>query len=222
MFADPADKILHPPSRREFHMLPRLQEEMGMPASQLDLVSAYFVPTRDGTALLRSLAEQGVKIRVLTNSLAATDVSPAYSGYTKYREPLLRAGVRLYELKPTGSRAPPSTLGSSQASLHAKTFAVDRGRIFVGSFNFDPRSSRLNTENGVLLESPALAARLDAFFEEALKRRAYEVRLTKGGDIEWIEQTDRGEVHHASTPETNMWRRAWATFLSWLPIEWLL
>src|SRR5262249_35596848 len=157
---------------------------------------------------------------VLTNSLAATDVSPVYAGYAKYRAPLLRAGIQLYELKPTGR--PAASLGSSQASLHAKTFAIDRQRIFVGSFTFDPRSARLNTDNGIVLESPALAARLAALFDEGLARTAYEVRLAQSGNIEWVERTDNGEVRHNSTPEASLLRRAWTTFLSFLPIEWLL
>src|SRR5436190_9642800 len=126
--SDDPSKVLHPPEQTELHMLPRLERAMGKPATQMDIVSPYFVPTADGSAALRALAGRGVKVRVLTNSLAATDVSPVYAGYTKYREPLLRAGVRLYELKP-GARpvgeaeAHRRIGGSSAASLHAKTCA---------------------------------------------------------------------------------------------------
>src|SRR5258706_7666209 len=154
---DPA-KVLHPPERQDLHMLPRLQAALGKPARELDLVSPYFVPTADGSAALRALAERGVKVRVLTNSLAATDVAPVHAGYAKYREELLRAGVRLYELKPTAKVERDDHPGGSDASLHAKTFAVDRSRIFVGSFNFAPRSARLNTELGVVVERVRLAS----------------------------------------------------------------
>jgi len=225
---DDPDKVLHPPGRRDLHMLPRLEQALGKPEKQLDLVSPYFVPTAEGTAALRALAERGVEVRVLTNSLSATDVSPVYAGYAKYREPLLRAGVRLYELKP--SARPPAESeeerrrlgGSSGASLHAKTFAVDRARIFVGSFNFDPRSARLNTEIGVVVESPELAGRLSTLFGGGLGGEAYELRLTPAGEIEWIERTAAGEVRHATTPGTGVLRRLWVGFLAMLPIEWLL
>jgi cardiolipin synthase C len=160
-------------------------------------------------------------------------VAPVYAGYSKYREELLRGGVRLYELKPTtlpsgeererhGSGGS-SGGGSSSASLHAKTFAVDRQRVFVGSFNLDPRSARLNTEMGVVLESPTLATRLARAFDDAIPRHAYEVRLM--GDsrgLEWIERTDGGEVRHRSAPHAGVLRQLWIGFLSVLPIEWLL
>ena len=99
-----------------------------------------------------------------------------HAGYAKYREPLLRGGVRLFELKrsaESSSERRDAAGGSSDASLHAKTFAVDRSRIFVGSFNFDPRSARLNTEMGVVIESATLAARLSDDLDHLLPRAAY-------------------------------------------------
>jgi cardiolipin synthase C len=162
-----------------------------------------------------------VKVRVLTNSLAATDVAPVHAGYAKYREELLRGGVRLYELKRSDKQSEPEKPdrgGSSDASLHAKTFAVDRGRIYVGSFNLDPRSARLNTEMGVVVESPRLAARLSAGLDERLPEFAYEVRLSADGSLEWIE----GDVRHSTEPGAGLLRRLWLGFLSILPIEWLL
>src|SRR5512138_179324 len=101
---DDPDKVLHPPEKTELHLLPRLEKAMGKPLRELDLVSPYFVPAKDGVAALTTLAKSGVLVRVLTNSLAATDVSPVHAGYAKYREELLRAGVRLYELKPFAER----------------------------------------------------------------------------------------------------------------------
>jgi cardiolipin synthase C len=229
---DPA-KVLHPPERSEFAMPPRLQEALGRPERELLLVSPYFVPGAEGTAALVALAARGVKVSILTNSLAATDVAPTYAGYSRYRNELLRGGVRLFELKhgaqpPTGERdrsgvGGSSAGGSSGASLHAKTFAVDRQRIFVGSFNLDPRSARLNTELGVVLESQALATRLAQAFEEAVPRDAYEIRLAADGhSVEWIERTGSGQVTHTSTPGSGPLRQLWIGLLSILPIEWLL
>jgi putative cardiolipin synthase len=212
---DPA-KVLFPPERKDLHMLPLLEAALGSPARELDVVSPYFVPTKDGTAAFRSLAARGVKVRVLTNSLAATDVAPVHAGYAKYREELLRAGVRLYELKPT-VETERERIGGSDASLHAKTFAVDRSRIFVGSFNFDPRSARLNTEMGVVVESVRLASSLAEALDRDLSRVAYEVRLN-GDALEWID----GAARHSSEPGSGVFKRLWIGFLSILPIEWLL
>jgi len=215
---DPA-KVLHPPERTELHLLPRLVAALGEPKQELDIISPYFVPTEDGTAALVALAARGVKVRVLTNSLAATDVAPVHAGYAKYREALLRGGVRIWELKPSAGvrhRAKDGR-GGSDASLHAKTFGVDRQRLFIGSFNLDPRSSRLNTEIGLVAESPRLAGRLATAMDKDLVRDAYEVRLA-GGRLEWLD----GEARHTSEPNAGMLRRVWIGFLSILPIEWLL
>jgi putative cardiolipin synthase len=229
-YDDPA-KVLQPPEQTETHMLPRLQAALGTPARELDLVSPYFVPGDEGTKGLRALADRGVQVRVLTNSLAATDVGPVYAGYSKYREALLRGGnLRLFELKrtvPEGSEAADKQrrgIGSgSDAGLHAKTFAADRRRIFVGSFNLDPRSVRLNTELGVVLDSERLATRLSDLFTNLAPRAAYEVRLAADGQsLEWLEQTPAGPLTHRSSPETGLLRRAWIRVLSVLPIEWML
>jgi cardiolipin synthase C len=231
---DPA-KVVQPPERRDAHMGPELSAAFRGAQRELVLVSPYFVPGADGAAALAAMARRGVHVKLLTNSLAATDVGAVYSGYVQYRAELLRAGVRLFELKPAARPVRSaddeeverrrgvggSQGGSSSASLHAKTFAVDRSRIFVGSFNLDPRSFRLNTEMGLVLESPALAGQLADAFDGTIPRNAYELRL-EGEQVVWIERTDAGEVRYTSTPGVGTVRSMWIAFLSVLPIEWLL
>ena len=204
---------------------PQMKEALGPPRAFFGLVSAYFVPTRTGAAGLSALARQGVTVRVLTNSLEATDLAVVHSGYAKHRHALLSAGVELFEIK--REFAEPSVrgrgfAGSSSTSLHAKTFSIDRQRLFVGSFNFDPRSARLNTEIGLVIESPTLARSLSEALERAIPTRAYRVRLTDSGRLQWIEQVDGREVAHDTEPGTTIGRRALVTALSWLPIDWLL
>jgi len=137
---------------------------------------------------------------------------------------LLRGGVRLFELKPQSDERPHGKFrAGSAASLHAKTFAIDRSRIFIGSFNLDPRSARLNTEVGVVLDSPTLASQLSGAFDRSIPLRAYEVRLTADGKgVEWVEQTAAGEVRHSSTPGASASRMFFVNLLRILPIEWLL
>jgi putative cardiolipin synthase len=203
-------------------------DTVGRPAKSFDLVSPYLVPGEGGTAALAALAGSGVKLRILTNSLAATDVSAVHAGYAKRRGDLLRAGVRLYELKGSAERedgpeAKHNLGGSSSASLHAKTFAVDGTRLFVGSFNFDARSALLNTEMGLLIDSPGLAERLARVFDDDMASAAYEVKLAADGhDLEWIERTATGERRYGTEPGTGFFRRAWVWFLSILPIDWML
>jgi putative cardiolipin synthase len=222
---DQPGKTLDADSRNDLLLLPRLLEAAGPPAREFDLVSPYFVPGTQGTAALEGLARRGVKVRVLTNSLESTDVAAVHAGYAKRRPALLQAGVQLYELERTEAApaAKGKTGGSSSASLHAKTFAVDRERIFVGSFNFDPRSAKLNTEMGLVLYSPALAQQLSAAFDKEVPLRAYEVRLADDGrSLVWIERTPQGEKLYHTEPNSSLTRRMGVDFLTILPIEWLL
>jgi putative cardiolipin synthase len=226
VYDDPA-KTLDTTARTDILLFPELVRTIGRPQKALDLISPYFVPGDGGTAALVAQAGSGVKIRILTNSLAATDVSAVHAGYAKRRLDLLRAGVELFELKPTVAREASGDRGaygsSSSAGLHAKTFAVDRGRIFVGSFNFDPRSARLNTEMGLVIDSPTLARQLAEAFDTTIPSVAYEVRIASdGSSLEWIERTGSGEVRYATEPATTWVKRSTVNLLSILPIEWLL
>ena len=222
---DPA-KTLDTAERTDVLLLASLMDGQVRPRASLDIISPYFVPGERGTELLEGLARGGVRVRVLTNSLAATDVGVVHSGYAKRRCRLARAGVRLYELKASASaeaRADRPESVSSKASLHAKTFAADRARLFVGSFNFDPRSALLNTEMGLVIASPELAGVLATAFDERIPPQAYEVRAREGGScIEWIERAAGGERVHHTEPATSWGRRAWVGFLTLMPLDWLL
>jgi putative cardiolipin synthase len=222
---DPA-KTLDTSARTEALLLTELLHTIGHPRETFDIVSAYFVPGEDGTAALIALAKRGVKVRVLTNSLAATDVAAVHAGYAKRRRALLQAGVQLYELKRSASRDDPEGRrkfgGSSSSSLHVKTFGVDRRRVFVGSFNFDQRSALLNTEMGLVIDSPALAQWIATEFDTGIPKAAYEVRARSDGQLEWIDRTSAGVARFDTEPGAGLFMRAWIQFLSALPIEWLL
>jgi putative cardiolipin synthase len=218
---DPA-KTLRPSSEADLELLPKLQAALGNPSASLDLVSPYFVPGDKGTEALEALARKGVVIRVLTNSLAATDVSSVHAGYAKRRVPLLRAGVHIYELKPDDTTKKHAKQGGSSAksALHAKSYATDRRVIFVGSFNLDPRSSKLNTEMGLVIDSPTLAGRLHDALDRVFPDVAYRVTLNDSGELRW-EDGSKGKTYTAD-PETSWFRRMMVHIQSWLPIESLL
>ena len=208
----------------ETFMLPRLKRIMRIPTTELVVVSAYFVPGEAGVRYLDGLARSGVKVTVLTNSLEATDVAAVHSGYAKWRPSMLAAGVELWETKRSATQAPaqPRVSGSSGSSLHAKTFEVDRAQVFIGSFNVDPRSKRLNTELGFVIDSPSMATDLSEALPARLAGRAYRLRMSPEGSIQWIEQLDGREIVHDSEPGTSFWQRLGVGVLSLLPIEWLL
>jgi putative cardiolipin synthase len=111
--------------------------------------------------------------------------------------------------------------GSSASSLHAKTFAVDRTHVFVGSFNFDPRSARLNTELGVVIESPRLATRIAQQFDGDIPARSYRLRLEEG-ELRWEQPGPAGPVVWAREPGAGFWLKLGVRLLSLLPIEGLL
>jgi putative cardiolipin synthase len=223
---DPA-KTLASQTRADDLLFPELVRAIGRPTRSLDLVSPYFVPGENGTAALAALARSGVQVRILTNSLSSSDESIVHAGYAPRRYDLLRAGVRLFELRPTATRDAreerPHHGSSASAGLHAKTFAVDRERIFVGSFNFDQRSALLNTEVGLVIHSPRLAGRLGGAFDTNVPLAAWEVRIAADGrSLEWIERGPGGETRHATEPGTTRSQRMKVDMLSILPIEWLL
>lgn len=185
---------------------------------EMVLISPYFVPTQYGVdRLIKLKQEQQVDIVILTNSLASTDVVAVHSGYQGYRKPLLAAGIKLFEVKANPDKKPGMWSGSSRSSLHAKTFILDRHAIFIGSMNYDPRSVWLNTEMGIVVESPELAQSLLASKEESLSRSAYQVKLAEDGQLVWFDAASNR--YYQNEPDAGFWRRFVASFLSFLPLE---
>ena len=233
---DDPGKIDADPGDTATALLPRLRPVVEQMQSELLVVSPYFVPGEAGVEWFQGLRARGMKVRVLTNSLASTDVAAVHAGYARYREALLRAGVELYEVKPGASVRPKDkeeagrktgVPGSSRASLHAKAFAFDRRTLFIGSLNLDPRSVKLNTEIGVVFESPELAQLFIAGLERAFDVNAWRLELKPPASrpesppsrIEWVALENGREVRLTSEPEVSAWRRMSVWFLSLLPIE---
>jgi putative cardiolipin synthase len=221
---DPAKGLARAP--RAGLLLTQLGPIIGEPQRVLDLVSPYFVPTQAGVAAFAQLRQRGIRVRVLTNSLQATDVAVVHAGYARWRRALLAEGVELYEMRPGPGDAAeehsPGPFGSSGASLHAKTFAIDAQRVFVGSFNFDPRSAHLNTELGFVIDSPRLAGQVSQAFEQQIPLRSYRVQLDAQGQLEWQAGAGHPAAVYRTEPGSRWFERAWLRLLSWLPIEWLL
>lgn len=208
---------------REDLLATRLTQAVGRIERRFDGISPYFVPGAPGVSAFAALIAHGVQVRMLTNSLAATDVLPVHAGYTKRRRKLLELGVGLFELQRESSIATPrdkiGPFGSSGASLHAKTFAVDGARIFIGSFNFDPRSTTLNTEMGLLIDSPAMASRMHEGFDRRLDGVAWEVKLD-ANNIYWRDNSSDSMC--SDEPGSTIFNRIALKVIGWLPIEWLL
>ncbi len=208
-------------------MITRLAQILGDVKASLDLVSAYFVPGQEGTSLLADIAEAGIEVRVLTNAMNTTDVLMVHAGYTKYRRELLEAGISLYELKLRSAALEASQqglpLGLFGASLHAKTFAMDNERVFIGSFNFDPRSAALNCEMGLLIESPTMARQVSARFDGPIRTASYQPMLTPRSKLIWREPHENGDMTiYQEEPGATWFQQVSIVILGLLPIEWLL
>jgi putative cardiolipin synthase len=200
--------------------------------TDLIAISPYFVPGKKGADFLRAMAERGVRVTILTNSLAATDVPAVHAGYARYRRTLVEAGVELYEMRPSplAQQRDSYRLGESQASLHSKTLVFDRERVLVGSMNLDPRSHLLNTEMGILIDNPELAGMVANWREKTLPDIAWRLDLEtvaasyvppgQEQRLVWIGREGGREVRlHESDPEAGIWARLQAFVLSLLPIE---
>lgn len=197
--------------------------------TELVMQIAYFVPGERGAKLFTDMAARGVRVRILTNSLASTDVPAVHAGYARYRETLLAGGVELHEYRPEASRPAPSgqrmRLGRSESALHAKVIVHDRSVVWIGSANFDPRSRRLNTEVGLLIESRELAGRLLETIERDFDAsHSWRLQLeTDPADaaprMTWNGVQDGQVVRHEHEPHAGFLRRLGVLFYSLLPIE---
>ena len=209
------------------NLVAQLRTLLGRPSKQLTIISSYFVPTKDGVDTLVQLADSGIEIKILTNSFDATDVTAVHSGYSQWRPKMLRAGIKIYELKSTASEEQRENKlwrarSQSSTSLHAKTFAIDDHQVFIGSYNVDPRSANINTEMGVIINDDELARQLHEALSDDLLNQAYEVKILEGGELQWHTIVDGKPVIYGAEPKVDLADHAWLTVMSWLPIDWLL
>ncbi len=188
---------------------------------ELLIESAYFVVRERGVEAAAALHERGVRVRILTNSLASNDMLSAHAGYAKHRKELVENGVELYEM-----RADPGTIrkslffARSRAALHAKALVFDRQSVFIGSYNLDPRSADINTEAGLYVESPELAGQLATFMDEAARpENSYHVILDADGSLVWVTEIDGKEVRYHEDPDASFQKRLVSGFLGLLPIQ---
>ena len=211
----------------------RLGEVANQVRSELIVVSPYLVPGPDGMKFIEGLRERNVSVRILTNSLASTDMSIVHSGYQRYRVPLLEMGVELFEVRPLPGLPVDrgSQLKSPSAGLyamHAKVFVFDRQRVFVGSMNLDQRSLHLNTEIGLIIESPELARQIALRFAEiAQPANSYVLMLGEADGsgrrpVVWRTLEDGRPVDHDQEPAATFWQRLKVDMLSFLPLDELL
>ncbi|WP_413576251.1 phospholipase D family protein [Bdellovibrio sp. HCB290] len=221
---DPPEKFDQKDNEQSNNLQSQISPFMKNSRQEILMISPYFVPGDDGVEALKKKVEAGTRITVLTNSLASGDVAVVFSGYKGYRKDLIKGGLALYELKPKDHKnlvKKKKSLGSSSshAGLHGKTLVFDRKKILVGSMNLDPRSVYLNTEVGVIIDSPEMAEQFSAQFEENLPEIAYQLGLNEKSALTWTTYENGVKETFTSEPETSWWQRAKASMLSWVVPE---
>lgn len=217
MLADPPEKAYA--GRQQSWLMNQFKAVSFNIKKQLHIISPYFIPGTQGSQLLQQLVNRGIDVAVLTNSLAATDVTAVHGAYLNYRKPLLKSGIRLFELKGKTDRRERSLFGSGGASLHTKAFYIDNQLACIGSFNFDPRSASLNTEMGILFSQPELIAEMQQIFAiETAPAQSYRVTF-RHNRLFWSDQ-HRGRIRlQKQEPQASMFRKIAARIISWLPVE---
>ena len=221
IFADSPDKTEADRDRTDLHLITKLAPILLSAKKELLIVSPYFVPGKEGTKTLINLVDQGVAIKILTNSLASNDVEVVHAGYSRYRKDLLKGGVQLYEMNSVLkdiNNSSKVTLGLSKSSLHAKYFVIDRDKSFIGSLNLDPRSVKENTEIGVMIYNQKVSNDIAEYFDTHIMNIAYKLQL-QDGSITWAQKTDSGIVVSKTEPNTSFWQRLKVSFMSYLPGE---
>ena len=182
------------------------------------LLSPYFVPQKTGIEGLVELEKRGIEVVVITNSLAANNHAAVHGAYSPSRKPLLEQGIKIYEVRPDASVSG-AVNEAGATTLHTKAFTVDRRHLFIGSFNFDPRSAFINTELGVIIDSPELTGIVAQRLTDLLPTQTYRVYLNEKNKLRWETTTDGKKVVYDQEPMTSWSTRATASFITILPIK---
>jgi len=233
VFHDPPSKVApdHDGLRGPSALATRFQQRLGEAREELLIVTPYLIPSPQGLQTLAALVRRGVRVRVLTNSLASAEFVPAaHAGYSRHRAALARAGVELHEMRPAFQASPlrwRNPARWSAGSLHTKTFVVDRQHVVIGSMNLDPRSRDVNTEIALLLDSPGLGRALGGLFDEAVEpERTWRVQWVEPAGtvphLRWSTEDGGRTVQTAHEPGVGLARRALSGLLRALAPEALL
>ncbi len=214
---DTSEKLSNPISEDYMHVVRELSEVIDEAEDSVVVITPYFVPRKTGIEYWQSVVDRGVKLTVVTNSLASNNHTPVHAAYSRYRKPMLEMGANLFEAKvkgiPTGSdEDEPEAL-----TLHTKLLMIDSRYLFIGSLNLDPRSLDINAEMGLLVDSTELGILFDKGLAEVLDYESYRLTLDDRGKVRWSTVTDGKRVEFSKDPETSFWKRFSSGFYKILP-----
>jgi len=228
LFYDRPEKLSEKNPEKLIHFGPKIMPYFEKAENELLIASPYFVPGATGLQWLKNKQQNGLQIKILTNSLAATDVIAVHAGYKKYRKQLIKVGIDLFELKTTAQHLREKTKklikGISNSSLHAKYIVVDQRYVFIGSANIDPRSKALNTEIGIMVDSKELAEQTRELFTKTTSlENSHQVEIDYSTDsLVWLTKENGKESRYFKEPNASLLRQLGVFLISLLPIESLL
>ena len=216
---DDPQKLLEEISEDQQIVATEMAAALGRAQEEIIIFTPYFIPGDDGVEFLEGILEKGVRVVLVTNSLATNNHTAVHSAYASYRKSVLLAGVELWEARADAAEVTleDGTTESEQLTMHTKGIMIDRRYTFVGSLNIDPRSIDLNTEMGVMIDSESLAGALADDFQQRIPEMAYRLELDEKNHITWHAIIDGQQIVETREPLTTGWQRFMAWFLKIAP-----
>ena len=214
---DSPDKLTTKIGKEHMRLAMHLREVTENAKQEVIFITPYFVPGVDGVEFFRELIDRGIRVVIITNSLASNNHVAVHAGYSKYRRSVIDAGIELYEARANATAEIGGDETVETLTMHTKAILVDRQRLFIGSLNLDPRSLEINAEMGLLIDSKEMATELSQRLEKRVTEATYRVLLNKYGNLEWHATIDNQSVVETREPLTSWWLRTRAWFLKIAP-----
>jgi putative cardiolipin synthase len=218
IIVDDPQKLMESVSDEHKVVATDIAEALDKAQSEILIYTPYFIPGKRGMDLIRRIRAKGVRIVLVTNSLASNNQILVHSAYSSYRKRLLAVGVELWEVRASAMEQiqDDGTRTFENSTLHTKGIMIDRRFTFAGSLNLDPRSIDLNSEMGIMIDSEAMASVLAELVTENLPNRAYKLQLDDS-KITWHATIDGRQVVETKEPLTSGWKRFQAWFMKIAP-----
>jgi putative cardiolipin synthase len=218
VLSDSPDKLINDIGEQHMQLARDLLDVLHSARKEIIFITPYYVPGKGGVELMQQLVDKGVRVIVLTNSLASNNHTPVHSGYARYRKDVIRAGVELYEARANAAGETQGAIeGVDAMTLHTKAFLIDDRYLFVGSLNLDPRSIEINAEMGLLIDSPEIVSGFTDNADERLAKMAYRVLINEQGQLEWHGRINGKDVVETHEPLASPWLRFKAWFMKIAP-----
>ncbi len=234
-YYDPPNKVSRDTNENKHNISQQIKADIARIKKQAIVISPYFIPSDEMMHAFKALRDRGVEVIIVTNSLSSTDVFPVYGGYKDYIEPLLKMGVKIYELKGDSLKklAKKKRKNKKQnppnVSLHTKMIILDDNGLEIGSANIDPRSDKLNTELVMIIDSKKLGKEqlkdmdmilsLKYFYQLSWGKHPYDGDdiITDGPIWKTLENGKMKTYYHP--PKTSWFKMFGADVISLLPVK---